>query len=329
MSFVTKHIKLISVCLFVIVALSAFILTRNTNTTKSLFAFDTFVTISLNTSNSSDVSEKMETLLAGLELEYSKFKPDSVITKFNASARDERTEISSEMAKLITRCNEISNKTDGAFDITTSALSDLWQVKSATEPPADSDIEKALEKTGFEKILLDKKTLLKTDAEIDFGGVLKGFAADKIRELANEFGIKSGIVNLGGNVCLIGSKNGNPWTVGIVNPFETDKVYLTVEAENTNVITSGAYQRYFESGGKTYHHIISPETGYPADSDLASVTVISPDGTLADALSTAIFVQGSEKGLDTAKVFGAEVIMIKKDGSVIATDDVKYKMRDN
>ncbi|MFA7636651.1 MAG: FAD:protein FMN transferase, partial [Monoglobales bacterium] len=214
------------------------------------------------------------------------------------------------------------------FDITTSKLSDLWQIKSATNPPTEQDIVSALAHTGYNKISLDKNTLTKTDAEIDFGGVLKGFAADKVRNIATKAGIKSGIVNLGGNVCLIGSKNGEPWTVGIVNPFSPSDIYLTVEAENTNVITSGAYQRYFEFGGRIYHHILSPQSGYPAETDVASATVISADGTLADALSTAIFVQGSETGLKTARNLGVDAIIIKKDGSVAATENVKYKLND-
>lgn len=327
MNFLTKNIKFISIFLFAFVALSAFLLFNNKNAQKNFFAFDTFVTINLNGKNSSAVAEEMETALLELEKQYSKYKTDSVVSQFNNSAEGEKIKISDEMKTLILRCDEISQKTDGAFDITTSALSDVWQVKTADRPPTPKEIESALEKTGYKKISLDKNILLKTDAQIDFGGVLKGFAADTIRDIADKKGIKSGIVNLGGNVCLIGSKKGTPWTVGIVNPFEADNVYLTIEAENTNVITSGAYQRYFEFDGEIYHHIISPQTGYPSDSDLASVTVISPDGTLADALSTAIFVQGSEKGLKTAKSFGVEVIMIKKDGSIVATDNVKYSLQ--
>lgn len=329
MNFLTKNIKIISICLFVLVALTAFFLFNNKDTQKNIFTFDTFISINLNGKNSSATADKIESVLLEMEKEYSKYRTDSVVSQFNSSPEGEKTKISDEMANLILRCSNISSKTGDAFDITTSALSDLWQVKTATAPPSSTDIELAIKKTGYKKISLDENALLKTDAEIDFGGVLKGYAADKIRNIAQENGIKSGIVNLGGNVCLIGSKNGKPWTVGIVNPFEIDKVYLTVEVENTNVITSGAYQRYFESGGKIYHHILSPETGYPAESDLASVTVISPDGTLADALSTAIFVQGSKKGLETAKQFGIEVIMIKKDGSIIATDSINYTMRDN
>ena len=182
-----------------------------------------------------------------------------------------------------------------------------------------------LKKRDMKKLMLDGNTLTKTDVSMDFGGVLKGFAADKVRKIANNYGIKSGIVNLGGNVCLIGSKKGKPWTVGIVNPFSPGEVYLTVDAEDTNIITSGAYQRYFEYEGEIYHHIISPKTGHPAESDVASATVISKDGTLADALSTAIFVLGSEKGVEIANEYGVDIIIIKKDGSVIAT--VNYKLQ--
>ena len=324
MNFLTKNIKHISICIFVLVALSAFFLLNKKDTSKTFFVFDTFANIDLSGKNSVTATSEIEHLLLELESQFSKYRSDSLVSQFNSLSQGEKIKITDEMSRLILRCNEISSKTDGAFDITTSALSDLWQIKTKTAPPSLYEIESVLKKTGYERISLDSNFLLKTDTEIDFGGVLKGYAADKVRYLAESYGIKSGIINLGGNVCLIGSKNGKPWTIGIVNPFETDKVYLTVEAENTNVITSGAYQRYFEYNGELYHHILSPETGYPANSDLASVTVISTDGTLADALSTAIFIQGSVKGLKTAKNFNVEVIMIKKDGSVIATDDIEY-----
>ncbi|MBR2489177.1 MAG: FAD:protein FMN transferase, partial [Clostridia bacterium] len=184
MNFLTKNIKIISVCLFIIIALSAFLFLNKADTQKTLFAFDTFVSISFDGKKTA-VADEIEAALLEMENQHSKFRSDSVVSKFNNLAEGEKTEIPPEMASLILRCDDISQKTDGAFDITTSTLSDLWQVKTATEPPSDANIKLALLKTGYEKISLDENTLLKTDAQIDFGGVLKGFAADKIREIAS------------------------------------------------------------------------------------------------------------------------------------------------
>ncbi|MBR5586453.1 MAG: FAD:protein FMN transferase [Clostridia bacterium] len=324
MNFITKNIRAISIALFVTVVTVMLILTQSVKPTeKTFFAFDTLIDISLSGKNADKALEEIEFTLLSLEKEYSKYTT-SPIKKFNSLPQGASLEISPEMAKMISDCNTVSKFTDGAFDITTSALSDLWDIKNATAPPSGADISAALEKTGWNKISLSGTNLTKTTAELDFGGILKGVAADKAREIANKYEIKKGIINLGGNVCLIGSKGKSPWTVGIVNPFSSGEVYLTVNAENTNVITSGAYQRYFEHDGKTYHHILSPQTGYPVENDIASVTVVSDNGTRADALSTAIFVSGTEKGMEIAKNYGVEVIIIKKDGSIFATEEIEY-----
>lgn len=327
MNFLTKYIRGISIFVFAIIVIFAFLFTNGgRKTERTIFVFDTVANISLSGKNLDAAIDEISSVLSDLGNKYSKFR-NSDIFAFNNLSPGETMSVKDETADLIRRCIEISESTGGAFDITTSALSDLWQIKTAATPPSNDEISLTLFKTGYEKLRLNGNILTKTEVSMDFGGVLKGVAADKVRTIAHNHNIKSGIVNLGGNVCLIGSKDGTPWTVGIVNPFSPGEVYLTVDAENTNIITSGAYQRYFEYGGEIYHHIISPKTGYPAVSDVASATVISPDGTLADALSTAIFVLGSEKGIETANTHGVDVIIIKKDGSVTATDGVKYTIK--
>lgn len=326
MNFITKHIRLISITVFVlVVALILFLSQYAKETKRTFFCFDTLIDISLSGKNAEKAADEIESALKDMEKTYSKYRPDSVVSEFNRLATGERLVIPDEMADLIRFTVSVSEKTDGAFDITTSKLSDLWNIKTATTPPTEEDILDILKNTGYKKIILDGNTLTKTNADIDFGGILKGFAADKVRTIAKKHGVTSGIVNLGGNVCLIGLKDHrSSWSVGITNPFSPGEIYLTVGAENESVITSGAYQRFFEFDGKTYHHILSPETGYPADTDVASVTIISHDGTLADALSTAIFVQGSEKGFETAKKFDVGVLIITKDGNIIS-DKVNYR----
>ncbi len=325
MNFLTKNIRLISILIFaIILSLGLFLSQYNKETKRTFFCFDTLIDITLSGKNADIAADEIESVLLDMEKTYSKYRSDSAIFKFNSLATGEILDIPDEMAKLIQQTLTFSQITDGAFDITTSSLSDLWQVKSSSVPPERSQIKKALQQTGYEKIKLKNNLLTKTEANIDFGGVLKGMAADKVRTIATKHGITSGIINLGGNVCLVGSKSGKPWTVGIVNPFSPSEVYLTVNANDTNVITSGAYQRYFEYEGKTYHHILSPKTGCPAETDVASATVISNDGALADALATAIFVLGSERGMEIAKKQDTNVIIIKKDGSVIATEGINY-----
>ncbi len=326
MNFLTRHIRIISIAVFAgLVALVIFLSQYARQENRTFFCFDTLIDISLSGKNSEKAADEMESLLLDMEKIYSKYRADSVISEFNSLEKGKSITIPDEMADLIKRSCEISRLTDCAFDITTSKLSDLWQIKNATTPPDRADIDLALENTGYEQIDLNGNVLTKTDVEIDFGGVLKGLAADKVRTIAEKHGIASGIVNLGGNVCLIGLKDHrDSWTVGVTNPFSPGEIYHTIGTEDTNVITSGAYQRYFEHEGKTYHHILSPETGYPADTDVASVTVVSQDGALADALSTAIFVQGSKKGIETANKFDVAVVIITKDGNIIDNDKVNH-----
>ena len=139
--------------------------------------------------------------------------------------------------------------------------------------------------------------------KIDFGGIAKGYTSSKIIDIFKENGIESGIINLGGNVQTLGTKeNGSLWRVAIQSP-DADMDYLGIlEVRDKAVITSGGYERYFEENGTIYHHILDPQTGYPADNGLVSVTIVSADGLLADGVSTALFVMG----LDQAKQFWRE-----------------------
>ncbi len=326
MNFLSKHIFKISIALFLIV-LSAIFLFQTSVTEKSVFVFDTIIDIKMYGKNSGDAAVEIVEELSSLDKKYSKYAVSSIVLEYNNLNPGEMMSVPDEMVSLLEKCYNYSELTCGNFDITTSALSDLWNVKSATAPPDAEEVEKLVSLVDYRKIAATN-LLVKQDADIDFGGILKGYASDKIREIAEKYGIKKGIVNLGGNVCLIGAKSASKnWTIGITDPFSPGSIFLTVDAADENVITSGAYQRYFEYDGTIYHHILSPFTGMPADTDVASSTVISSDGALADALSTAIFVAGSEKGLEIAKSAGAKAIIIKKDGSVCATDNVKYEIR--
>ena len=161
--------------------------------------------------------------------------------------------------------------------------------------------------------------------EIDFGGIAKGYTSGRIMDIFREHGITSGMVSLGGNVQVLGIKtDGSKWRVAVQNPEDTENYLGVLETQDRAVITSGGYERYFEQDGKTYQHILDPKTGYPADSGLTSVTIVSADGTLADGLSTSLFVMGKEKAVAYWRAHSEEfdAILVEKDGTVSVTENI-------
>lgn len=187
----------------------------------------------------------------------------------------------SEVSELIIEAEELKEFTGGAFDIGVSPILELWGFRDKKfRVPYDSEILEALSLEN---------------TSVDFGGIGKGYAGKKVRELLLSRGVTSAIVSLGGNVQTVGTKpDGKPWRVGIQNPDGDGYIGYT-DVSDLAVVTSGGYHRYFEADGKKYSHIINPQTGYPADTDIKSVTVISQDGIAADALSTAFYVLGTHK----------------------------------
>lgn len=238
--------------------------------------------------------------------------------------------VGEETASIIERALDIHNKTDGAFDITVLPLMELWGFTSGEyRVPETSEIEAALERVGSEKLSVSGDEISLGGASgIDLGGIAKGYTSDRLIELFKENGLTSACVSLGGNVQCLGSKpDASAWRCGIVHPFKKDSgVYLGVIAViDRAVITSGAYERNFtDDSGVRYHHIIDPKTGYPAETGLASVTIVSESGILADALSTACYIMG----LDGASAYWRnskeqfDMVLMTNDGRVYITEGV-------
>lgn len=172
-----------------------------------------------------------------------------------------------------------------------------------------------------------KFVTLGADQQIDFGGIAKGYTGQKLAELFQEYGVSSALVSLGGNIQAIGTKpDGSSWKVGIRDPKGGQQDYIGVlSVENQAVVTSGGYERYFEENGETYIHIINPRTGYPADGDLLSVTIVSKDGTLADGMSTALYIMGYEKACQFWRQHREEfnVILVTDDGKIHISENLK------
>lgn len=282
---------------------------------KSDFYFDTVVTIQIydcKENYNSDVQEREDieelidnamALCKRYETIFSKTNPDSELYKIN-NGENQNVRISKELYDVLSKSIEYSQLSQGKFDVTISKLSDQWNFKNK-KIPSDYLINSLLVDVNYENILLSEINdnyylSVKGASTIDLGGIAKGYVADKIKFYLTKHGIKSGIINLGGNIVVIGDKpDSSPYNIGINKPFSVSgETICTVNIEDKSIVTSGIYERMFEENGKIYHHIIDPDTGYPADTDVYSATIICNNSATADALSTVCVLLGTEKALD-------------------------------
>lgn len=264
---------------------------------------------------------------ARLEGMLSRFIEDSEIARINRSAGIAPEKVSGDTYAVLSRAVEFSRRSAGRFDVTVGPLVKVWNVYGGvSSPPEDKRIAEAKALVDYTDIGLDSRAktvmLRRVGQFIDLGGIGKGFAADVVLERLREYGIDSAFTNFGGNVAALGTKpDGSPWRVGIRHPRQEGGLVGAVSAANRSVVTSGDYMRYFMDGsGRRYHHILDPRTGYPADSGLASVTVLAQSSLDADALSTILFVAGMDEGLAILRQFPrAEAIFIDHSGLVSIT----------
>lgn len=284
---------------------------------ETFFAMDTVMTITAYGDGAKEASYKAYKEIVRLEKLLSVTDEESEIYALNHRTT---SNVSSETANLITEAVKISNETDGAFDITLYPISLLWGFTGdENRIPKEDEIKTALKYTGYKKIAVNGNNVSLPDKMmLDLGGIAKGYASDRVCEILKENGIKSAVVSLGGNVRTIGKKpNGSLWKVGIASPFGKESEQ-SIKVGESAVVTSGGYQRNFTVDGKTYHHIIDPKNGYPAESEIASVTVITKNGAEADALSTAFFVMGAEKTKEYCKNHsGISAVIIMQDGEIL------------
>lgn len=226
---------------------------------------------------------------------------------------------------------ELSEKSGGALDVTVGEVTRLWNIDTfADNPegfvlPEEGKLQDALKKVGYEQILIEKELVMPSGMSIDLGAVGKGIACDEIKKILEIQNIPAAVVSVGGSNLIWGEKaGGQGWVIGVTHPREEGSYlgYLQL-SEDCFVATSGDYERYVEMDGRRYHHIMDPATGYPASTDVCSVTIVSDSGLLSDALSTACFVLGREEGLKLAKVCGAEALLVAEDGSLTMTDGMK------
>ena len=296
--------------------------------TRELFAMDTYMTITAYGEKYEQALDEAEKEIKRLDDVFSVGKSGSEVSKLN---KERSGEVSEDMASVLETAIWLYENTKGAYDFTLYGLMDLWGFTGdAQAVPKDEDIKKVLESCGFGKsIYLYGRLTLRKGQGIDFGGIVKGYASSRVMDIFKKYGIKSGVVSLGGNVQCLGHKeDGSRWRCGIINPDDPDNtsdLMGVVSVSDKAVITSGGYERYFTEKGKKYHHIMNPQTGYPAQSGLKSVTIVSDNGTLADGLSTACYVMGFDNSVEFWKKNKSQfqMILIDDDNKMYVTDGLK------
>ena len=255
------------------------------------------------------------------------YDPQSEVSHINRNAGIAFTRVSVDTRFLLERSISLSKLTNGIFDITTTPISQLWKDSiKAQILPLDIERERAAALVEYRDIIMNKEAVMlkRKGQRIDLGAVAKGTAADEVRRILSEHGVDNALINLGGTVIVMGEEQ----SVGIQNPFErTGTAFASVKLRNKAVVSSGLYEQGFTQGGKTYHHIIDPRTGFPSDSELAGITLIGDSAELLDVLSTTAFIMSVSKAAQLLKRFQAEAILVAKDGKVFVTDGLTDKFR--
>lgn len=295
---------------------------------RDVFAMDTYMTVKAYGSNGDAAVDAAVDEINRLDALLSTGKKDSEIGQINANNGGQ---LSEDGAVLMERSLELYKSTNGAFDVAIYPVMKAWGFTDGNYQVPDADTLKAtLELVDPSLIDYDKETstvsFKKDGVQIDLGGIAKGYTSSRIMDIYKEKGVTSGLVNLGGNAQVFGTKpDGSLWRVAVQSPDSEDEYLGVLETKDKAIITSGGYERYFEKDGVTYHHIIDPSTGYPADNGLISVTIVSADGTLADGLSTSLFVMGKDKATNYWKAHSDEfdMILLTDDENLYVSEGIK------
>ena len=269
--------------------------------------------------------------ISRIEKLISSWDPSSETSAINTNAGIAPVRVSRELFELIERAQKISMLTDGAFDITYASMDKIWKFDgSMKEMPDSATIARSVARVGYQNIILNREDhtvfLPQPGMKIGFGAIGKGYAADQARQLLESKGVAGGIINASGDLTAWGDQpNGAPWKVAITNPMDKHKSFGLLPVQEGAVVTSGNYEKFVSFNGIRYAHIIDPRTGYPA-TGILSVTIFAPKAELADALATAVFVMGTDTGLDRINQLpGIECIIVDDKGNLYKSEHLEIQ----
>ncbi|MCH5197981.1 MAG: FAD:protein FMN transferase [Oscillospiraceae bacterium] len=321
----------ISLCLVFILFFSSCSLGEEAGFEKIGFSMGSAISSRIYAENEAEANSLSEEIFAAIgEL-------DSLI-----SATDENSEISAlnaegefflseEAGEIIRKSLDICEKSNGRLNIALGAVTKLWGFSTDLPSlPDEKELKSALGKSKLENILIDGSFIsLKNGAQIDLGAVGKGAGADEAERVLQKYSC-SAVISFGGTVLLHGKKPGKEnWVIGVRDPFGSQNDYIATLSfsggqEAVFISTSGSYEKTFTENGKVYHHIIDPETGFPVQTELVSVTAVSNSGLIADALSTALFAEGlTNRALELANEYSAGAVFIFEDGRIYVSGQIK------
>lgn len=298
---------------------------------ESELLMGTVVSVSLYDKQDQAILDKVFAKVKELESILSINEAGTLVDKINEEAGINPVKVDDDTYTIIKKGIEYSELSNGLFDITVGPIVKLWSIGlPEAKVPTQAEIDEKLPLIGYNDIELndeDKTVYLKRKGMIiDLGGIAKGYTADVISNILTEEGVKSAIIDLGGNIFAHGKKvNGDDWRIGIQDPYSDrgDKVGV-ITVSNKSVVTSGIYERYIEKDGVKYHHILSPLTGYPYENEIAGITIVSDKSVDGDALSTSVFAMGVEEGMNFVNsIDGIDAIFVTKDNKVYITNGLK------
>ena len=320
-----KALKIISILMAAVLCSAGLCACAPKSETASFFAMNTLMDITVYDADIQTAYDA-QAIVNRLDRELSATSEASAVCAANSGGA---ATFSEDGAERLSRAFTLCDETGGALDITVRPIMEAWGFTTDDySGPGNDELAALLKNVDYTaaKECFDGSALaLPEGMKIDLGAVAKGYAADKAVESLKAAGVEHAVLNLGGNVALVGANpSGEDWKVGIKDPLGNSSYVAVIFASDCNIVTSGGYERYFEKNGEIYWHIIDPSTGLPARTGLASVTIVGKSGVECDAFSTALFVMGEEKGLDFWRQRGGfEAVFIRNDGSIVVTEGLE------
>jgi len=298
------------------------------------FALGTVCSITLYDKGNAAIYRDIFSRLREIESRMSVNLPDTDVARINAAAGTAPVQVHDDVFEVIRKALYFAEASGGAFDPTVGPLVSIWGIGTENpRVPSQAEIDAALSLINWRDVELNHEQrsvfLKRSGMALDLGAIAKGYAADEAAAIIRRAGLKQAIIDLGGNILTYGKKKDkSPWRVGVQDPLEDRGESLgKITGSECTVVTSGIYEKFFEADGRRYHHIFSPFSGYPADSGLLSVTIIAKNSIDADALSTAVFVLGYEKGRALIESLeGTEAVFVFNDKSVRKTKGADFSI---
>jgi thiamine biosynthesis lipoprotein len=299
---------------------------KNQGYTAQFTAMDSPMAITAYGDNAEKAVKDAEDIIIDIDAKTDVYDTGSEVARLNVQGS--LTGASPDVTELLTRGRDLSEQSGGTFNIAIRPVTALWRIgHDDARVPSNDELKAALSKVDYHNVVINGTDItLKNKAAVDPGGIAKGYAADRVAGLFREMDIKNALITLSGNIYVLGkNEDSEDWQIGLQDPAHETAYIGVLFVSDTSVVTSGSYERYSDIGGVRYGHLFDPQTGYPVENDLLSVTIISEDSALADAYSTALFVMGSEK----AQKFQAEhagqfdAVLVTKDNKIICTPGIK------